>query len=179
MNRITLLVISILIIALIPGCHATTVAYDRITFTDMPPVVEIEPGSEAAFDVTLRNAGSQYADVDINTRSIPDGISIVDNGGAKLVDMGKSVTYRITIRASEDLAPGTYQFEIADRSDIDVHTWETIDVHVGGKRAVVDPTYVPTGRSEENAEAGNSSGLGVIAVASALLLAYRLGSGKL
>jgi len=178
MNQTTLIGIGILIVALIPGCHATTVAYDRITFTDMPPVVEIEPGSEASFDVTLRNAGSQYADVDINTRSIPDGISIVDNGGAKLVDMGKSVTYRITIRASEDLAPGTYQFEIADRSDIDVHTWERIDVRVGGERAAAEPTDVPADRGEENAEAGNSSGLGVIAVASALLLAYRLGSGR-
>lgn len=178
MNRTTLLGIGILIVALIPGCHAATVADDRITFTDMPSVVEIEPGSEAAFDVTLRNSGSQYADVDINTRSIPDGISIVDNGGAKLVDMGKSVTYRITIRASEDIAPGAYQFEIADRSDIDVHTWERIDVRVGGRRAVVAPTDVPADRSEESAENRNSPGLGVIAVAAVLLLAYRLSSGR-
>lgn len=177
MNRTTLLGIGILIVALIPGCHAATVADDRITFTDTPSVVEIEPGSEAAFDVTLRNAGAQYADVDINTRSVPDGISIVDNGGAKLVDMGKSVTYRITIHASEDIAPGTYQFEIADRSDIDVHTWETIDVHVRGER-VVAPTDVPADRSEESAENRNSPGLGVIAVAAVLLLAYRLSSGR-
>jgi hypothetical protein len=177
MNRITLLGIGILIIASIPGCHATTVAYDRITFTDTPSAVEIEPGSEASFDVTLRNAGSQYADVDINTRSIPDGISIVDNDGAKLVDMRKSVTYRITIRASGDLAPGTYQFEIADRSDVDVHTWETIDVRVGGERAVA-PADVPADQGCESAEAGKSPGLGVIVVASVLLLAYRLGSGR-
>jgi len=177
MNRITLLGIGILIVALIPGCHATTVADDRITFTDTPSVVEIEPGSEASFDVTLRNAGSQYADVDINTRSIPDGISIVDNGGAKLVDLGKSVTYRITIHASEDIAPGTYQFEIADRSDIDGHTWETINVRVGGGRAVAEPTEAPA-RGEGGADAGKSPGLGVIAVASVLLLAYRLGSGR-
>ena len=178
MNRIILLGIGILIIALIPGCHATTVAYDRITFTDTPSVVEIEPGSEASFDVTLRNAGSQYADVDINTRSIPDGISIVDNGGTKLVDMRKSVTYRITIRASEDIAQGTYQFEIADRSDIDVHTWETIDVRVGGERAAAEPTDVSADQGEESAEAGKSPGLGVLAIASVLLLAYRLGSGR-
>ncbi len=174
MNRITLLGIGILIIALIPGCHATTVADDRITFTDTPAVVEIEPGSEASFDVTLRNAGSQYADVDINTRSIPYGISIVDTGGAKLVDMGKSVTYRITIHASEDITPGTHQFEIADRSDVDVHTWETIDVRVGGERSVAEPTD----RSEKSAETGESPGLGVLAVASVLLLACRLGSGR-
>ncbi|NOQ32986.1 MAG: hypothetical protein GQ567_02120 [Methanosarcinales archaeon] len=163
---------------MIPGCHATTVAYDRITFTDTPSVVEIDPGSEASFDVTLRNAGAQYADVDINTRSIPDGISIVDNDGAKLVDMRKSVTYRITIRTSEDLAPGTYQFEIADRSDIDVHTWETIDVRVGGKQGVAEPTDDPEDRGCESAEPWNSPGLGVIAVAAVLLLAYRLGSGR-
>jgi len=178
MNRTTLIGIGILIIASIPGCHATAVAYDRITFTDMPSVVEIEPGSEAAFDVTLRNAGSQYADVDLNTGSIPDGISIVDNGGAKLVDMGKSVTYQITIRASEDIAPGTYHFEIADRSDADVQTWETIDVHVGGERVAAKPTDVPAYRDEEGTDTGKSPGLGVIAVASVLLLAYRLGSGR-
>ena len=178
MNRTTLLTISILIIALIPGCHATTFADDIITFTDTPSVVEIEPGSEASFDVTLRNAGSQYADVDINTRSIPDGISIVDNGGAKLVDMRKSVTYRITIYASEDVAPDTYQFEIADRSDVDVHTWEAINVRVGGARAAVESTDVPTDRDEGSAKR-NSPGIGAIAVASVLLLAYRLGSGRL
>ena len=176
MNRTTLLGIGILIVALIPGCHATTVAYDRITFTDTPSVVEIEPGSEAAFDVTLRNAGSQYADVDIHTRSIPDGISIVDNGGAKLVDMGKSVTYRITIHASKDITPGTYQFEIADRSEVDVHTWETIDVRVGGERAVAESADVPA-RGEESAKR-NSPGIGAIVVASVLLLAYRLGNGR-
>jgi len=163
---------------LIPGCHATTVAYDRITFTDTPSIVEIEPGSEASFDVTLRNAGSQYADVDINTRSIPDGISVIDNDGSKLVDMGKSVTYQITIHVSEGIAPGTYQFEIADRSDIDVHTWETIDVRVGGKHGVAEPTGDSAGRGCESAEPWNSPGLGVIAVAAVLLLAYRLGSGR-
>ena len=177
MNRITLLGIGILIVASIPGCHAT-VAYDRITFTDTPSVVEIEPGSEAAFDVTLRNAGSQYADVDINTRSIPDGISIVDNGGTKLVDMGKSVTYRITIHASEDITPGTYQFEIADKSDIDAHTWEAINVRVGGERAAAKPADVPADRGCESAETGKSPGLGVITVAAVLLLAYRFGSGR-
>jgi hypothetical protein len=177
MNKITLLGISILIVASIPCCHATTFADDRITFTDLPPVVEIEPGSEASFDVALMNAGSQYADVDINTRSIPDGISIVDNGGAKLVDMGKSVTYRITIHASEDIAPGTYQFEIADRSDVDRNTWEAIDVRVGGGRAVAEPADVPADRGRESAKK-NSPGLGAIAVVSALLLAYRPGSGR-
>ena len=164
MNRTTLLGISILIVASIPCCHATTVADDLITLTDTPSIVKIEPGSEAAFDVTLRNSGSQYADVDMNTRSMPDGLTIVDNGGTKLVDMGKSVTYRITIHASEDITPGTYQFEIADRSDVDVHTWKTINVRVGGGHAV--------------AEAGKSPGLGVLAVASVLLLLYRLGSGR-
>ncbi|PXF59797.1 MAG: hypothetical protein C4B59_10900 [Candidatus Methanogaster sp.] len=177
MNRITLLGIGILIVASIPGCHATTFADDIITFTETPSVVEIEPGSEASFDVTLMNVGSQYADVDINNRSIPDGISIVDNGGTKLVDMRKSVTYRITIHANNDIAPGTYRFEIADRSDIDRNTWETINVRVGGERAVAEPTGVPEGRGRESTKK-NSPGLGAIAAVSVLLLAYRLGSGR-
>ena len=177
MNRTTLRGICILIVASIMGCHAAAVAEDIITFTETPSIVEIDPGSEAAFDVTIRNAGVQYADVIIDARSIPDGISVQDTGGSKLVDMGKSVTYRITIHASEDIAPGTYQFEIADRSDVDVHTWETIDVRVGGAHAAVESTDVPTDRGEEGAKR-NSPGIGAIAVASVLLLAYRLGSGR-
>ncbi|MEA1895332.1 MAG: hypothetical protein U9N36_09065 [Euryarchaeota archaeon] len=177
MNRIVLLGIGILIVASIPGCHATTFVDDIITFTDTPFVVEVEPGYETTFEVTLRNAGSKYADVDINTRSIPDGISIVDTDEAKLVDLRKSVTYRITVHASENIAPGTYQFEIADRSDIDRDTWETINVHVGEKREVAEPTDVPAGRGRESAKK-NSPGLGAIAVVSVLLLAYRLGSGR-
>lgn len=173
MNNATLLGISILIIVSIQGCHATTFAGDVITFTDTPSVVKIEPGSETSFDVTLRNSGIQYADVDINTRSLPDGISIVSGCDKRLIDMRKSVTYRITIRASKDIAPGTCQFEIADRSDIDAHTWETINVHVGGRSVVAEMTDVSQDRSEESAE--KSPGLGVTAVAPILLLAYRLG----
>ena len=171
MNRTTLFGISILIAASISCSHAATFADDLITFTDLPSGVEIEPGSEASFDVTLRNSGSQYTDADINTRSMPDGLTVVDNGGTKLVDMRKSVTYRITIRASEDIAPGTYQFEIADRSDIDRNTWEAVDVRVGSEHVVAD-------RSEDGADAEKSPGLGILAVASVLLLAYRLGSSR-
>ena len=178
MNRTTLLGIGILIVVLIQCCNATTFSEDIITFTDTPSVVEINPGSEAFFDVTLRNSGARYTDVDINTRSIPDGISIVDNGGTKLVDIGKSVTYRITVRASEDIAPGAYQFEIADRSDIDRNSWEAINVHVGGERAVAAPADVLAGRSEDSAATGKSPGPGVLAVASVLLLAYRLGRSR-
>ncbi len=92
--------------------------------------------------------------------------------------MGKSVTYRITIHASEDITPGTYQFEIADKSDIDRNTWEAINVRVGGERAAAEPTDVPADRGCESAETGKSPGLGVIAVAAVLLLAYRFGSGR-
>ena len=173
MNRTTLLGIGILITASIVGCHAATVAEDIITFTETPSIVEIDPGSEAAFDVTIRNAGVQYADVIIDSRSIPDGISILDTGGSKLVDMGKSVTYRITIHASEDIAPGTYQFEIADRSDTDRHTWEAINVRVGGEREAAEPTDVQADQGCETAEAEESSGIGAIVVASVLMLAYR------
>ena len=173
MNRTTLRGICILIVASIMGCHAAAVAEDIITFTETPSIVEIDPGSEAAFDVTIRNAGVQYADVIIDARSIPDGISVQDTGGSKLVDMGKSVTYRITIHASEGIAPGTYQFEIADRSDVDRHTWEAINVRVGGERAVAEMTGVPADQSCESAETENSPGLGAVAVVSVLLLLYR------
>ncbi len=119
---LTTLLGAIIITATISSCYASTFSGDVITFTDLPSTIKIDPGSQASFDVTLRNSGSIYGDVDILTRSLPDGIMVVDNDCTKLVDMGKSVTYHITIAASNDMEPGTCHFEIADRSDVDRHT---------------------------------------------------------
>ena len=142
-----------------------------ITFTDLPSTIKIDPGSQASFDVTLRNSGSIYGDVDILPRSLPDGITVVDGDCTKLVDMRKSVTYHLTIAASNDMEPGTCHFEIADRSDVDQHTWETIELHVGGRSVVAT-----TGVTPEDGGARWSPGFGVVAVVSVLLLALYLRS---
>ncbi len=106
----------------------------------------------------------------INVRSLPDALTIVSGDEERLLDMGKSVTYHITISASEDIVPGTHQFEIADKSHVDQHTWETISVRVKGN--------VPTPPADTTAgqtEAEKSPGFGVVAMMSALLLAYHSG----
>ncbi|KAF5411275.1 MAG: hypothetical protein U9N46_02995 [Euryarchaeota archaeon] len=168
---LTRLLGAIIVTATISSCYASTFSGDVITFTDLPSAIKIDPGSQASFDVTLRNSGSIYGDVDILTRSLPDGIMVVDNDCTKLVDMGKSVTYHITIAASNDMEPGTCHFEIADRSDVDRHTWETIEVRVGGRSVVAT-----TGATPEGGGARWSPGFGVIAVVFALLLARHLRS---
>ncbi|HIE32372.1 MAG TPA: hypothetical protein EYP67_08385 [Methanosarcinales archaeon] len=158
----------------VQSCSAATPAMDKIRFTDLPPTIDIKPGSRASFDVTLKNYGNQYADVSINARSVPDAITIVGDDETKLVDMGKSVTYHITIRADDDIAPGIYQFEIADKSGVDQHTWEAVSVRVKGEGVSIPPSNA----GSEETEAEKSSGFGIVALVSALLLAYRYGCSR-
>lgn len=153
----------------VQSCYAAT-SEDNIQFTDLPSTIDMKPGSQESFDVTLKNFGNQYADVSTNVRSLPDALTIVSGDEERLLDMGKSVTYHITISASDDIAPGTHQFEIADKSRVDQHTWETISVRVKGS--------VPTPLADampEQAAAEKSPGFGVSAMMFALLLAYRSG----
>lgn len=155
------------------SCYAATTAADKIRFTDLPQTIDMKPGSQESFDVTLRNFGNQYADVSINVRSLPDALTIVSSDEERLLDMGKSVTYHITISASDDIAPGTHQFEIADKSRVDQHTWVPINVRVKG--SVPTP---PADTTSGQTEAEKSPGFGVVAIMFALLLAYRSGRAQ-
>ena len=130
----------------------------------------MKPGSQASFDVTLKNFGCQYADVSINVRSLPDALTIVSGDEERLLDIGKSVTYHITISASDNIAPGTHKFEIADKSQVDQHTWAPISVRVTGGM-LTPPADATIGQTE----AKKSPGFGVVAMMFALLLAYRAG----
>jgi len=158
-NKIILLGIStvaiaLIFIALVSDCYATDLAGDNIRFTTVPKRVDISPGSQTTFGVTVKRFSDsstfrdsdRLANIDINIRALPDGISIVDNGGIKRIDKGRSATFNITIRASDAVKHGTYQFEIADRSTIDMHTWETVNVYVGSERIEepTKPTPIPT-----------------------------------
>jgi len=134
MNKTLLFGISIIILVSISGCYAETRSDDLFRFTNTPYAIDIEPGSQASIDVAVKDFGVQDADVTIVSRSLPDGISIVDGGKTKLISAGETATYSITIAASKDIAPGTYSFEIADSSSTDPRTWESVEVHVGAKR---------------------------------------------
>jgi len=166
---------TILVIASISGCHAATTTGDIITFTDAPTTMAIEAGSQASFDVTLRNSGDLYADVSINAR-LPDGISIVSGDGEQLVDMGKSADYHIVIAAGEDMASGTYPLEIADKSSVDQHTWHTIDLHVTGGSVATQVATEPANEEEHEEDETKSPGFGfmavVVAFGSLMALAY-------
>ena len=162
----------VIVVLSVRSCYAAT-PEDKIRFTDLPPTIDIKPGSQESFDVTLRNFGNQYADVSINVRSLPDALTIVSGDEERLLDMGKSVTYHITISASDDIAPGTHQFEIADKSRVDQRTWENISVRVKG--SVSTP---PADAKSGQTEAKKSPGFGVVAVMFALLLAYRSGRAQ-
>lgn len=175
-NKITRTILgTILVIASILGCHAATTTGDIITFTDAPTTIAIEAGSQASFDVTLRNSGDLYADVSINTR-LPDGISIVSGDEGQLVDMRKSVDCHIVIAAGEDMASGTYPLEISDKSSVDQHIWHTIDLHVSGGSVATQAAAEPANEEEPNAEAKKSPGFGFVAVVvafgSLMALAY-------
>ena len=125
--------LAIIIAASISNCCAETSGEDNITFTDAPYIIYVEPGSEAAFNATLKNAGVGYVDVSVIVRSVPDWILVNGTNKRRVIRRGASMAYPIMIHASRDVQPGTYRFEIADQSKIDKRTWESVDVHVMGE----------------------------------------------
>jgi len=122
--------LTIIIAASISSCCAETSGKDNITFADAPYTVYVEPGSEAAFNATLKNAGVGYVDVSVIVRSVPDWILVNGTNKLRVIRRGGSMAYPITIHASRDAPPGTYHFEIADQSIADRRTWVPVDVHV-------------------------------------------------
>ncbi|RLG31570.1 hypothetical protein DRO03_00635 [Methanosarcinales archaeon] len=122
--------LAIIIAASISNCCADPSGGDNITFTDAPYTVTIVPGSDASFEVTLRNAGVGYVDVNVIVRSVPDWMLVNGTNKLRVIRRGGSMAYPITIHASRGAPPGTYQFEIADQSRTDRRTWVPVDVHV-------------------------------------------------
>ena len=126
-------VLAIIIVASISNCCAGTSGNDNITFADAPYTVAVVPGSEAAFNATLKNAGVGYVDVSVIVRSVPNWILVNGTNKPRVIRRGGSMVYPITIHASEDVHPGTHHFEIADQSKIDKRTWEPVNVQVMGE----------------------------------------------
>jgi len=122
--------LAIIIAASISNCCADSSGRDNITFTDAPYIIYVEPGSDASFNATLRNAGDGYVDVSVIARSVPDWILVNGTNKLRVIRRGESMAYPITIHASGDAQPGTYHFDIADQSIADRRTWEPVDVYV-------------------------------------------------
>ena len=53
--------IIIVIAAVSVRSRCATPDMDKIRFTDLPRTINMKPGSQASFDVTLENFGNQYA----------------------------------------------------------------------------------------------------------------------
>ncbi len=161
--------LAIIIVASISNCCAETSGKDNITFADAPYIIYVEPGSEAAFNATLKNAGVGYVDVSVIMRSVPDWILVNGTNKPRVIRRGGSMAYPIMIHASGDVQPGTYHFEIADQSRIDKRTWESVNVQVlrGGETA---PARIEVAegveRGEEEEIAKSSPELGFIRVRS-------------
>ncbi len=163
--------LAIIIAASISNCCAETSGKDNITFADTPYTVYIEPGSEVAFNATLKNAGVGYVDVSVIVRSVPDWMLVNGTNKLRVIRRGGSTAYPITIHASRDAPPGTYHFEIADQSIADRRTWEPVDVHVMGEGetapARIEEAEEKEKEKEKIAEIVKSSpGLGFIRVRS-------------
>ena len=165
--------LAIIIAASISSCCAETSGKDNITFADAPYTVAVVPGSEAAFNATLKNAGVGYVDVSVIVRSVPDWIQVNGTNKLRVIRRGGSMAYPITIHASRNAEPGTYHFEIADQSRIDKRTWVPVDVHVmrEGETAPARIEEAEDGAEEEGKEkiaeiVKSSPGLGFIRVRS-------------
>ena len=96
---------------------------DDYVIPEAIPPVEIYRGSNTTFNVSVTNHGNQYYDVNLIFRDLPDGIAMSDAGGTKLINIGETVWWRITIHASECASVGAYTIEIADNAANDPHTW--------------------------------------------------------
>jgi len=143
--------LAIIIAASISNCCAETSGKDNITFADAPYTVYVEPGSDASFNATLKNAGVGYIDVSVIVRSVPDWILVNGTNKLRVIRRGGSMAYPITIHASRDAPPGTYHFEIADQSRIDKRTWEQVDVHVL-REGETAPARIEAAEEEEEEE---------------------------
>jgi len=159
--------ITIIIPASISNCCAETSGRDNITFTDAPYTVAVEPGSDASFNATLKNAGVGYVDVSVIVRSVPDWILVNGTNKLRVIRRGGSMVYPITIHASRDAPPGTHHFEIADQSRIDRRTWEPVEVYMLREGETLPARIEEAEEEEKIAEIVKSSpGFGFIRVRS-------------
>ena len=94
------------------------------------PQIEIYPNEEIEFEVTLANSGTKYADAKLWFRDLPDGLEIIDSGGSKLVDMGKSAVYTVKMKANTTVRVGTYFSQISGDSKDAQRNWYTFTIKV-------------------------------------------------
>ncbi len=151
-------------------------AGDAIIFTNIPEKVEIKSGESVDFDVTLTNKGSMYGDINLEFRNLPDGITVIEGKKYQLVDVRKSKSYHVALESNEGIKSGTYQFEIADNSDIDTRTWESITLIVHGINdvAVAEPR-VAEGADTDEMQTPAFTLIQLLAILLTLSLVIRMG----
>lgn len=152
-KKIIILIVLILTMSQ-PVSAAFNGAGDKIIFTDVPEKIEIKSGETVGFDVILKNEGSMYGDINLEFRNLPDGITVIEGKKYQLMDVRKSKSYHVVLESNESIKSGTYQFEMADNSDIDVRTWESITLVVYGiNDAVVSESRMVEGEDEKQTPA--------------------------
>lgn len=149
---------------------------DAITFTNIPEKVEIMGGDSVDFDVTLINEGSMYGDINLVFRNLPDGITVIEGKKYQLMDVRKSKSYHVVLESNESIKSGAYQFEIADNSDIDTRTWESIILIVHGTNdAVVSEPRVAEGEDADEKQTPAFTLIQLLAVLLTLSITIRMG----
>jgi hypothetical protein len=110
------------------------------------PQISIYPNEEIEFEVTLSNIGGKYADAKLWFRYLPEGIDIIDSGGSKLVDMGKSAIYRVKLKANKTARVGSYFSQVTGDARDAQHNWYTFTIRVIGTETT--STTTPIGGAE-------------------------------
>lgn len=97
-----------------------------IGFTEDQKIV-VQPGDETTFKFGVKNSGDSQKDVDWEA-SPPKGLSLSSKSGTLTVDKGDSQTATLHLKASKDLAEGTYSipFQLKTGSE----SWPESDVTV-------------------------------------------------
>ena len=100
------------------------------------PAVQVSPGEEAGFTVSIQNLGSQSGYAGLIFRNIPDGLSIVGPRCTKWVDSGTMREFDCQLRVEAgDVPPGNYTFEIGIVAAGAPPGWTPVEVIVSGDLA--------------------------------------------
>ncbi|MGB3944632.1 MAG: hypothetical protein WBK88_07570 [Methanothrix sp.] len=103
------------------------------------PAVQVSPGEEAGFTVSIQNLGSQSGYAGLIFRNIPEGLSIVGPRCTKWVDSGtmREFDCQLMVEAG-DVPPGNYTFEVGIVAAGAPPGWTGVEVTVRDDEMVAD-----------------------------------------
>lgn len=177
MKRISLL---LLIVLLLPSLSIAS-SYFRII--DVSPI-QLYPGTEANFTVTVRGLGSEGQYVKLLFRDLPPGLLVVEAGGMRYIYPTGTRAFLCRMKA-EGAKEGNYSFQIGIVAKDSPYAWRTafaavaperrlaLDLNASGSQSASQNASSPAPRAKQGDGSRATPAGGALAAAAALLLARR------